>query len=173
MKDGTTMEVDSETREARLARLGETLKGITASARRPRDNVTGNPASHVASTISGMAICVRHFCQGQNDAFKIEAMRLASEESGIALMGGFWAPMKGEIGFDRSQPPAVSLGEVAFNAYGSTPGPHGPWTTYDDKTMPQWSDVAPLTRERWEAAARAVRTAVLRDPFHATDPVPA
>lgn len=57
-------------------------------------------------------------------------------------------------------PPIASLGEVGYSAYGDTPGPNGPWSTYDGRTMPSWGEleggIGGLTRERWHKAAEAI-----------------
>jgi hypothetical protein len=62
-----------------------------------------------------------------------------------------------------------SLGQVGFDIYGEKSGEHGPWKTYDGRTIPQWDSLAagqnddgtpnpggPLTLARWEAAADAI-----------------
>jgi hypothetical protein len=53
-----------------------------------------------------------------------------------------------------------TLGEIGFNAYGDTPGAEGPWKTFDGRPMPKWAelsgDTGALTKERWEAAAKAI-----------------
>lgn len=44
-----------------------------------------------------------------------------------------------------------SLGQIAFEAYGAAVG----GKTYDDKPIPQWSEVKPTVQQGWEAAAEA------------------
>jgi hypothetical protein len=61
----------------------------------------------------------------------------------------------------------MSLGQIAFEAYGNEAGKHGPWKTFDGRDMPRWDalngEAGELTRVRWEAAAQAaVREAELR-----------
>ncbi|EPX62534.1 hypothetical protein D187_008722 [Cystobacter fuscus DSM 2262] len=53
-------------------------------------------------------------------------------------------------------------GRIGYEAYGDHPGAHGPWTTFDGRPMPTWSDLkkggpaGQLTRDRWEIAARTI-----------------
>lgn len=46
----------------------------------------------------------------------------------------------------------MSLGETAWNAYRDAVG----GTTYDDRPLPEWSDLGDRQRAGWEAAASAV-----------------
>lgn len=55
-----------------------------------------------------------------------------------------------------------TLGQINFDAYNDS-GPH-PGLTWDGKPIPKWTATAPgepeisdVTRERWEAGARAVK----------------
>ena len=52
-----------------------------------------------------------------------------------------------------------TLGHIAYDAYGSHPGPVGSWATFDGRTMPFWeelnTDNGRLTQERWEIAVAA------------------
>jgi len=47
-----------------------------------------------------------------------------------------------------------TLGRIAFDAYGSHPGPFGKWATFDGRPVPTWdelnADSGKLTQERWE-----------------------
>jgi len=45
---------------------------------------------------------------------------------------------------------AVTLGEVAYRAYGDDRG----WVTHGGGVMPAWEDQLPELRHAWEAAAR-------------------
>lgn len=46
----------------------------------------------------------------------------------------------------------MSLGEVAYNAYGDSRS----WRTIGDDPMPAWGDQHDYIQEAWEAAAKAV-----------------
>lgn len=65
-------------------------------------------------------------------------------------------------------PPAetpMTLGQAGYEAYAATPGRHGPWRTDEGAPMPTWQEMQGpslrLTRERWEAAGRAIAAALL------------
>ncbi|WNG49191.1 hypothetical protein F0U60_37555 [Archangium minus] len=57
-----------------------------------------------------------------------------------------------------------SFGQIGYDAYGSHPGTHGAWKTFDGRPMPRWPEYTAagpgssgaLTQERWEAAAQAI-----------------
>lgn len=52
-----------------------------------------------------------------------------------------------------------TLGQVAFESYGEEPGAHGPWKTFDGRTMPTWEqlqgEAGELTKRRWEVGVGA------------------
>ncbi|MCY1080286.1 hypothetical protein [Archangium lansingense] len=57
-----------------------------------------------------------------------------------------------------------TLGRIGYDAYGNHPSAHGPWTTFDGRSMPKWEEYSAagpgssgaFTQERWERAAAAV-----------------
>jgi hypothetical protein len=58
-----------------------------------------------------------------------------------------------------SSTPTLTLGRIAFEAYGNHPGPYGRWATFDGRPMPGWEELdtesGKLTRERWEVGIMA------------------
>lgn len=58
-----------------------------------------------------------------------------------------------------------SLGQIAFEAYVAAVG----GKTYDDKPIPQWSEVKPTVQQGWEAAAEAAsaQPTVVQEPVGA------
>lgn len=55
------------------------------------------------------------------------------------------------------QPPAVDLGQVAYEAYGDSRD----WKTVAGSEMPVWSDQSEALQEAWRAAADAVAQEVV------------
>ncbi len=52
-----------------------------------------------------------------------------------------------------------TMGQVGYNAYGQDAG----WKTFDGRDMPQWADLTPVIKARWEVAAEAIKMAFLGD----------
>ncbi|HZI06202.1 MAG TPA: hypothetical protein VEZ71_19375 [Archangium sp.] len=67
-----------------------------------------------------------------------------------------------------SVPP--TFGRIGYDAYGEHSSSHGPWTTFDGRTMPKWEEYSAagpgsggaFTQERWEKAAEAIIAAYER-----------
>jgi hypothetical protein len=59
---------------------------------------------------------------------------------------------------------ADDLAEIGYNAYGE----EAEWKTYDGKTMPKWEDLSQPIRNRWMAAAAAIKINAIAD--HTNEP---
>ena len=58
-----------------------------------------------------------------------------------------------------------TLGEIGYEAYGEHAGPGGPYTTFDGRPMPKWSEFSNseagrLTQARWETAGQAIKATI-------------
>ena len=69
--------------------------------------------------------------------------------------------------------PPMTLGQVGYEAYAAAPGRRSPWRTDEGAPMPTWQEMqgpswSPV-RERWEAAGRAIATALLSSDAEKSD----
>lgn len=166
-----------------------TVEEFRRAAQEQLQRSNGNPES--------LGILLRHYVHPHGYELAFDFMRVCAELTGEPLTeAGVWERgARGELWLVRALEAAlvarkqasartvdeaiaaaearvgVSLGQVAYDAYGNHPGPHGAWKTYDGRPMPVWPDYSdtaknpggPLTQERWEVAVRAAASAVLTD----------
>lgn len=48
-------------------------------------------------------------------------------------------------------------GQIGYEAYGDA----ADWKAYNDERMPQWDDLPPHIRDRWQAAAGAIEHSII------------
>lgn len=69
--------------------------------------------------------------------------------------------------------PPMTLGQAGYEAFAAAPGRCGPWRTDKGAPMPTWQEMQgpdwSLTRERWEAAGRAIAAALFSSDAEKSD----